>query len=39
MFIEKIEKDLFNPENVKKLCHNLSKDEKAAIKGYQNKLG
>ena len=32
MFIEKIEKDLFNPENVKKVCHNLSKDEKAALK-------
>ena len=32
MFIEKIEKDLFNPENVKKVRHNLSKDEKAALK-------
>ena len=32
MFIEKIEKNLFNPENVKKVHHNLSKDEKAALK-------
>ena len=32
MFIQKIKKDLFNPENVKKVCHNLSKDEKAALK-------
>ena len=31
-FIAKIEKDLFNPENVKKVRHNLSKDEKAALK-------
>ena len=30
MFIKKIEKDLFNPENVKKVCHNLS--EKAVLK-------
>ena len=32
IFIEKIKKDLFNPENVKKVRHNLSKDEKAALK-------
>ena len=32
MFIKKIEKDLFNPENVKKVRHNLSKDEKVALK-------
>ena len=35
MFIEKIEKDLLNPENVKKVSHNLSKDEKAALKGIR----
>ena len=34
MFIEKIEKDLFNPENVLKVRHNLSKDEKSCTKGY-----
>ena len=28
----KLEKDLFNSENVKKVRHNLSKDEKAALK-------
>ena len=36
MFIEKIEKDLFNPENVLKVRHNLSKDEKAALKDIRN---
>ena len=35
-FIAKIEKDLFNPENVKKVRHNLSKDEKAALKDIRN---
>ena len=28
MFIKKIKKDLLNPENVKKVRHNLSKDKK-----------
>ena len=32
MFIKKIEKDLFNPGNVKKVRHNLSKDVKAGLK-------
>ena len=36
MFIEKIEKDLFNPDNVKKVRHNLSKDEKDALKDVKN---
>ena len=36
MFIKKIEKDLFNPENVKKVRHNLSKNEKAARKDIRN---
>ena len=36
MFIEKIEKDLFNYENVKKVRHNLSQDEKAAQKDIRN---
>ena len=36
MFIKKIEKDLFNPENVKKVRHNLSKNEKAALKDIRN---
>ena len=36
MFIRKIEKDLFNPENVQKVRHNLSKDEKAALKYIRN---
>ena len=36
IFIQKIKKDLFNPENVKKVCHNLSKDEKAALKDIRN---
>ena len=36
MFTEKIEKDLFNPENVQKVRHNLSKDEKAALKYIRN---
>ena len=36
MFIEKIEKDLFNSENVLKVRHNLSKDEKAALKDIRN---
>ena len=36
IFIEKIEKYLFNPENVKKVRHNLSKDEKAALKDIRN---
>ena len=35
-FIEKIEKDLFNPENVKKSRHNLRKYEKAALKDIRN---
>ena len=35
-FFEKIGKDLFNPENVKKVRHNLSKDEKAAPKNIRN---
>ena len=37
MFFEKIEKDLLNHENVKKLRHNLSKDEKAALKDRELK--
>ena len=32
MFIEKIEKDLFNLENVKKVRHNPRKEEKVALK-------
>ena len=36
MFIDKIEKDLFNPENVEKVRHNLIKDEKAALKDIRN---
>ena len=36
IFIKKIEKDLFNPENVKKVRHNLSKNEKAALKDIRN---
>ena len=32
MFIEKIGKDLFNPENVKNVRYKLSKDEKAVLK-------
>ena len=36
MFTGKIEKYLFNPENVKKISHNLSKDEKAALKDIKN---
>ena len=36
MFIEKIEKDLFNPDNVKKVRHNLSKDEKDVLKSVKN---
>ena len=36
MFIWKIEKGLFNTENVKKVRHNLSKDEKAALKDIRN---
>ena len=36
MFINKFSKDLFNPENVKKVRHNLSKDEKAALKNIRN---
>ena len=36
MFIEKIEKHLFNPDNVKKVRHNLSKDEKNALKDVKN---
>ena len=36
MFINKFSKDLFNPENVKKVRHNLSKDEKAALKDIRN---
>ena len=33
MFIEKIQKDLFNSEKVR---HNLSKDEKATLKDIRN---
>ena len=36
IFIKKIEKDLFNPENVKKVRHNLIKNEKAALKDVRN---
>ena len=36
MFIEKIEKDLFNLENVKKVRHNRSKEEKVALKDNRN---
>ena len=36
IFIEKIEKDLFNFENVKKVRHNLSKDKKATLKDIRN---
>ena len=39
IFIENIEKDLFNPGNVKKVRHNLSKDVKAGLKdiSYRDK--
>ena len=36
MFIGKIEKDLFNTENVKQVRHNPYKDEKAALKDIRN---
>ena len=36
MFIEKIEKDLLDPENVKKVRHNQSEDEKVALKDIRN---
>ena len=35
-FIEKIEKDLLDPENVKKVRHNPSEDEKVALKDIRN---
>ena len=37
MFIGKIEKGLLNTENVKKIRHNLNKDEKAALKDIRNR--
>ena len=36
IFIKKIEKDLFNPENIKKVLQNLSKSETAALKDIRN---
>ena len=36
IFIKKIEKDLFNPENLKKLSHNLSKDKETALRDIRN---
>lgn len=36
MFIENIEKDLFNPETVKPVFHNLGKDEKLHLTKTKN---
>ena len=36
IFIKKIEKDLFNPENIKKVLQNLRKNETAALKDIRN---
>ena len=36
MFIEKNEKDIFNPENNKTVRHNLIKNEKAILNDIKN---
>ena len=36
LFIENLEKDLINPKNVKKLRHNITREEQIALEKIRN---